>query len=69
MKTLIYKLHKLNWCSMMIENCQHQSQNMRTMLRESTTPRQVMDRTQIWENTPQGHRYWSRISNDLYPRG
>lgn len=62
---LVNRVRKYNWCSMMVENAKHQGQNVHDRITMSRNPRHLMDGTQIWDNTPQGHRYWSRIARSL----
>lgn len=65
---LVNKMRKYNWCSMMVENSKRQCTNLYDRITMCRTPRQLMDRSQVWDNTPQGHRYWVSVSNDLYGR-
>lgn len=62
------RLCKSEWSSMMIENSYRQGKEHR--LHESLSDdgfpiRLVMDASQIWLRTPQGHRYWSDIADNL----
>ena len=65
---LVNKMRKYNWCSMMVENAKHQCQNVHDRITMSRTPRQLMDMSQVWDNTLQGHRYWRCIADDIYGR-
>ena len=55
------------WTSQMVENNkkQHRWTDVTSALRRSDHPRIVMDLTQRWDDTPQGHDYWSHISFEL----
>jgi hypothetical protein len=50
---------------MMVENSKHQNNNLQAYMRDYSLPRKIMDISQLWDATPQGHRYWSGIRDSL----
>ena len=53
---------------MMIENSYHQGKESRLyayLSLDECNIRSVVDASQMWSETPQDHRYWSDIANNL----
>lgn len=65
---LIGKMLKQPWCSMMIENAKHQGSDIQQDTRRVTRIRTLVDRTQMWDDTPQGDAYWRSIAYSLGER-
>lgn len=60
-------LLRKEWTTMMVANSHKQGKldTLQRRLRLNDSIRVVMDYSQLWEDTPQGRRYWVSISNDL----
>lgn len=57
-----------SWCSMMVENSRYQGRmrNLHGNLSHTCdNVRMVMDVSQRWSDTPQGHDYWIDIAQSL----
>lgn len=58
---------KKAWCGQMVENNRHQGgrRGYVSQLLKHTCEMRIVDRAMYWEDTPQGHDYWSRIQSEL----
>ena len=55
------------WTTMMVANNHKQGRNdyLRSHLQSNESVRWIMDYSQRWSDTPQGHTFWARISMSI----